>query len=204
MKKQKIAVLVLTISLIFSGVSIASYNENNTKVSKLNKNILERKLENRDKEDEINKIMSEAEKYVPGIKEKWENLINERKEIKKEISNLVKNKIINKKGCSESEKNKHKEEMESLREKVKNGEITKKEAKKIIKSKINKDKCGHKKEMYKQKKEERRVLFQEFSNAVKSKDKDKIEESFNKIMENEKEINNKLNEILKKLKIENN
>ena len=44
---------------------------------------------------------------------------------------------------------------------------------------------------------ERKALYEEFTNAVKSKDKDKIKHSFNKIMENEIAINKKLNEVLK-------
>lgn len=230
--KKLIIPAILIITILASGFAFAQGN-----VEKSNKNFIERFLENKlnfkekfkerkielkDKKDKkhkkhkkrqekskkCNELIDEADSIVDGLKEQWEKLINERRELKNQIREKVKEKQevnidLNTKITQLKEE--LKADITAIKEKAKNGEINEEEAIKLIKEKVQSfnenymKMTGDRRLFIKDHNTERNQLWSEFKIAVESKDNEKVREKFKKLYNFESKVNNHLKEVLKEL-----
>lgn len=152
--------------------------------------------------EKYNQLFEEAEKYVPGIAEKGEQLHTERMNLKRELGSILKEKkdIINLK-----EKEEMKKEISNIMKQIEEGKITSKEGERQLekrkeeyKKQINKSRKAYRKEHKKEikarkaQKEKTKEAFEKFVKAVESKDAAEIEKSFCNYYENSKMLNEML------------
>lgn len=163
-----------------------------------------------DLKENYDTLFKNAEKYVPGISQKGEQIYLERNNLKTELGVALKKQ-------REDNNSKIKEEIKNeiifIRELVSNGKITKREGerqlkknreryKKNIRNFREEYKTKHKKEIKTRllQKEKTKKAFNEFVNAVESGDAISVEKTFNNYFENSKILNDMLKQYLSDVK----
>jgi hypothetical protein len=127
------------------------------------------------------KILELVSKYSPETKQEWENVFKEREELFKQLD---------KTGLREMHhalREKRKQEIAELEEKVKKGEITKEQMKEKMEA-FREHKIKHH--------QRRQEMREQWKKAIDSKDKAKIKEMLNTKLQQMKEHNQKMKTLL--------
>lgn len=144
-----------------------------------------------------------AEKYTPEDLEEWQETIEERQSLMEEVKSLH----LKEEGIEQRKEllEERKEALNELREKVQSGEITKDEAREIIKEwRQNRndniqDKKDEIRERFTPHIEEEKALREEFRNAVQAEDDEAIAAVLPKLLTHFQEENEKLQEFIEKM-----
>lgn len=185
--KKCIIMLIFTVMISIPAAAIASVASDSQAInsmSNFNKPLDDREKREKIKEDYF-KTFEKADKYIPGIKTKGEELYNTRRELMKELREVIREKEDQNLDGNEpkpTEKvDKEKESKEHLH---------------------LKDKHRIKDEKMKIQNEKTKNAYRDFVKAVDSGDKDSINKTFNIFEENSKSFNellkNKINDIRSK------
>jgi len=208
-KKTKLSKILIFICLIIAFLTpVISFSDNSFKNQKPNNtnltlnNNLQWKCYDKKKHFD-SELLQIVKKYSPETLDNWEKVLQENRNLRKDLFKLYKNR----KKVMDSYESSRKEEkikfLKRLRKQVENNEITKEEAKEKIKQyrcqyKTNEKKSNrsnkHKLELYKTKKK----LMQ----AVKKNDVNQIKNSLNKLYIDYKNLNSDLNNRIDKMKKE--
>jgi len=161
--------------------------------------------------ERMSEVISEGEKYVSGISDEWKAIYNEKIDLRAKMDDMLKERWSKLDELRDENFQKRLELKKEIVEKVKNGEMTKEEAKALIKEKRkeSKDNINERRQELKQKREnyresaraireQMREEWKSFKEAIKNEDADAIKTSINTFYENE----HKLNDMLK-TRIEN-
>ncbi|KOA21488.1 hypothetical protein CLHOM_01590 [Clostridium homopropionicum DSM 5847] len=187
--KKHIIILIFTgiISMpVAANANVVTNSESNIVNTK---SVIHKPLEDREKiKEDYFKTFEKADKYVPGIKIKGEELYNIRHELKKELREAIR------------EKQSH--HLEENQDKPREGiDKEKVEKEKIEKEDLNlKDKHRFKDEEIKIQNEKTRKAYRDFVKAVDSGDKESINKTYNIFEENSKSLNELLKKKIKELK----
>lgn len=157
-------------------------------------------------------LFKDAERYVPGIAQKGEQLYNEKMNLKKELRAALKKQ---RESSNLKMKEEMKKEISNIMKQVEEGKITGKEGERQLEKKrveykekikdFRKDyKSQHKKEIKarKDQKEKTKEAFEKFVKAVEAGDAAAIEKSFNSYYENSKALNQMLKQYIDSIKSE--
>jgi dGTP triphosphohydrolase len=165
-----------------------------------------------DLKEKYNLLFKEAEKYVPGIAQRGEQLYEERNNLKKELGIALKKQ---RESSNLNTKEEIKKEISYIMKDVEKGKITKKEGERQLEKKrvqyqdkikdFRKEyRLEHKKEIKarKNQKEKTKKAFEKFVKAVEAGEASSIEKTFNDYYENSKALNEMLRQYLNDVKVE--
>lgn len=177
-----------------------------SKNSESNEVIQEQKYNKEGKIDTYEQTLQKAEVFVPGTIEKGETVLNKRKELKNKINDIRKEKIED---AILSIKKEFIDQVTTIEAQAANGEITKKAAReklmiiqheKIEEAQDIKDKflIENKADVVavKVKKEAVNKRYNDFTKAIKTKDSIEIQNTFNIYVENSKELDDVLSQVV--------
>lgn len=155
------------------------------------------------------KVLQNAEIYVPGATQKGDVSVNKTKELAKQIINIRKEKID---VATLPLKKEFKAEVTAIELKATNGEITKQEAKEelVAKQQVKRNQVKIIKDQFKNEnksqkdaiKVKKNVVIQSFKNfaiSIESKDAKTIEKSFNIYIQNINELNTMLQQLINQI-----
>jgi hypothetical protein len=156
--------------------------------------------------DTYEQTLQKAENFVPGTTEKGETALNNRQELKNELSDIMKEKI---EAAILPIKEEFKAEVTKIEDKAINGEITKKAAReqlmiiqheKIVEAQDIKDKLVNENidavDAVKVKKEAVNESYNNFTLAIKSKNAKTIENTFDIYIQNSNELDSVLSQLV--------
>ncbi|KYH35462.1 hypothetical protein CLTEP_06380 [Clostridium tepidiprofundi DSM 19306] len=152
--------------------------------------------------ESMSEVISKGEKYVPGISDKWNAIYNERMDLRAKMDDILKGRWTKLDELRAENFQKRLEQRKEIIEKVKNGEMTKEEAKALMKEKRKeiKDNISERKQGLKQEREnyresakaireQMRKEWKSFKEAIKKEDADAIKTSINAFYENAHKLN---------------